>query len=649
MSKLYRIKISENAKKDFRILREEFLQIFRENEDIKFVSLVGVDLGNNYTDEKIPIKNFLENLESIFTDGIQTDGSSVNLPLIAKINDARVDIIPDIDADFIVDYNTDIVEKINGFYSTGYGTILIPSFLKHNNEYVDSRSILKKSINNFEHNIMKLLKSNNELLDEYDIKYDDIDKIEITTATELEFWVRTPDDKADIEALSISQRLKEQYWKRTTGSVRNAIEETMIALSDYGFEPEMAHKEVGGISSKITNKSDKVHIMEQLEIDWKYSTPMMCADNERIAKNIISDIFRNYFLEVTFDAKPIEKVAGSGEHHHIGIGVRLKNGKFVNILSPKEMKEDYLSIIGYGALMGILKNYEVINPFITSSYDAFNRLKPGFEAPICVVASIGQKPDYPSRNRTVLLCLIRDILNKKSTRFELRSPNPKSNSYLLLAASLQAMLDGIKYAVSSKKDNEELLKELLKEQGEEANYLEKSRKYVCEYDIFHAYPDYDKSKIFGEIPTNVYEIIDIMKKSENKLKVLKKNSVFTDKIIDSYNEYILGNWLMELKDRIILENQIFIKSLKKLHNNDFEEVSEKDVRRWETIKKLKWKIMKHDENSEGIFDKLRIAIEKKDYKNISIYQKEMQEGIIKLNTLYTEYKHKLMNYIDIEK
>ena len=81
---------------------------------------------------------------------------------------------------------------------------------------------------------------------------DEIDEILITSATELEFWVRTPEDKADKEQLSTSQELKEQYWKRTYGPVRTALEKSLEILDYYGFEMEMGHKEVGGVKSKLT-------------------------------------------------------------------------------------------------------------------------------------------------------------------------------------------------------------------------------------------------------------------------------------------------------------------------------------------------------------------------------------------------------------
>ena len=41
-----------------------------------------------------------------------------------------------------------------------------------------------------------------------------------------------------------------------------------------------------------------------------------------------------------------------------------------------------------------------------------------------------------------------------STRFELRSPNPKTNIYLATAVSYMAMIDGIKYAVKNKKEED---------------------------------------------------------------------------------------------------------------------------------------------------------------------------------------------------
>ena len=67
-------------------------------------------------------------------------------------------------------------------------------------------------------------KRNPKTLEPYGIKFEDIKEITTTSATELEFWVHTPNEKAHIEELSTSEVLQEQYWTRTKGAVRTALE-----------------------------------------------------------------------------------------------------------------------------------------------------------------------------------------------------------------------------------------------------------------------------------------------------------------------------------------------------------------------------------------------------------------------------------------
>jgi len=113
--------------------------------------------------------------------------------------------------------------------------------------------------------------------------------------------------------------------------------------------------------------------------------------------------------------------------------------------------------------MGLLRNYEVVNPFISSSNDAFNRLKPGYEAPVCIVTALGADPATPSRNRTVLAGLVRDVDTPRATRFELRSPNPYTNTYVAVSACIMAMLDGIRWTLESGTSPADLLAEISKE------------------------------------------------------------------------------------------------------------------------------------------------------------------------------------------
>ena len=184
------------------------------------------------------------------------------------------------------------------------------------------------------------------------------------------------------------------------------------------------------------------------------------------------DVFNQFGLSTTFMAKPMPGVAGNGEHTHLGVCAKLKNGKMINLFAPQKFDAEFLSPVGFGALMGILKNYEAINPFVSSTTDSLNRLKPGYEAPVCIVTSLGHSPAEPSRNRTILIGLVRDAKSSMATRFELRAPNPKTNTYLVLAASYMAMLDGIKAALAVEKTPKELEASLSKRCGEADFYLE---------------------------------------------------------------------------------------------------------------------------------------------------------------------------------
>jgi glutamine synthetase len=80
-------------------------RLVEKHPNIRFISLVGVDLGGNETDERIPVATFLPDAETLLAGGVQTDGSSVVLPGIATLNDGKVDLIADPNARWTIDYN----------------------------------------------------------------------------------------------------------------------------------------------------------------------------------------------------------------------------------------------------------------------------------------------------------------------------------------------------------------------------------------------------------------------------------------------------------------------------------------------------------------------------------------------------------------
>ncbi len=617
--------------------KENLISIFEDHPEIKFVSLVGVDLAGNDTDEKIPSKLFLKDIDSfLHGTAVQTDGSSVVLPGIATLNNAKVDMIADLDCKWFVDYNYDFIDPLT---NRPVGTLRIPCFLIHEDKAVDSRHILKNSIDTFKLNLFSLLKKHPETLNDLNIKFDDIDDLLLTSATELEFWVKTPNDKALIEELSTSEVLQEQYWTRTKGNVRTALEQSLLYMDEYGFEPEMGHKEVGGVKAKLNSSGQFDHIMEQLEIDWKFSDAMQAADNELFIRTLVKETFRRNGLEVTFLAKPIAGVAGSGEHTHLSLSLKLKDGRIINLFNPT--KNHFLSKIGYGSIMGILKNYEVMNPFISATTDSLKRLKPGFEAPVCIVTSLGQSPEIPSRNRTILAGLIRDPHNPLATRFELRSPNPFTNTYLCIASSYMAMLDGIKYALENDKTEDNLLAELSKKPGEESDYLEKSRAYRSEEDVFEDFTDSQRNEYFGVAPATVFENLSAFDKYPEKVEVLKVNSVFTDKLINSFKIATTKRWTTEITSRIIPSYIKDIRAAKQLHCCD--KALDLDVSTWMTINELRHITMKDSYHRRSLFTQIKNAINESDFEKASDLQIKLDKNMSELNELYSTYKKNLLD------
>lgn len=620
--------------------KEDIVSLLEEHPEVQFVSMVGIDMGGHDTDEKIPVELFIEDIDKMLLHGVQTDGSSVALPLIADLGNAKVDIIPDLSVNWYVDYNfRNICSKIE----LPVGTLRIPSFLVHNENFeCGSRATLRKAAAYLKSEVMNELKAH-----PYVFKYikgadsaDDIEDIIITSATELEFWVKTPDDKGDREQLFTAQTLKEQYWKRTYGEVRTALEETLTVLDKYGFEVEMGHKEVGGVKAKMGHGGHYDHVMEQLEIDWRYSDAMQAADNENQVKYVVRDIFTKQGLDVTFMAKPFDGVAGSGEHTHLGLAAKLKNGKMTSLFASEDMKKDFMSPLGYGALMGILKNYEVINPFISSSNDSLNRLKPGYEAPVCIVTSLGKAVDMPSRNRTVLVGLIRDVNNPLSTRFELRAPNPKSNTHLVLAASYMAVVDGIKAVLGAEKSSDALEKSLSKKYGEDDFYLEKDREYRSEEDVFVYYSEEDREKLFGKAPSTVWQNLKAFDEYPDKLEIFKKGDVMPEAILESYTMQTLSQWSTELHDRLIPNTMDFIRSCKKRHNED--DYSDYDIKNWLEIDKIRHELGKDTITDKCLLTLAKDALDKGDFERASAIQLAIQNKVAELTELYFKYKKNLL-------
>src|SRR3990167_293030 len=83
---------------------------------------------------------------------------------------------------------------------------------------------------------------------------------------------------------------------------------------------------------------------------------------------------------------------------------------------------------------GIIKHARALNAFTNASTNSYKRLVPGFEAPVTMVYSEG--------NRSAGI-RIPHVFNDKEKRIEARFPDALCNPYLAFSAMLMAGLDGV--------------------------------------------------------------------------------------------------------------------------------------------------------------------------------------------------------------
>ncbi len=193
----------------------------------------------------------------------------------------------------------------------------------------------------------------------------------------------------------------------------NARRDIILNLEAMGFEIEASHHEVAPA---------------QHEIDFKYTNALKAADNMMTFKLVVKTIAKRHGLFASFMPKPVYGVCGSGLHINMSLS---KDGKniFNDHSAPNGVsKEAYQFIAG---IMEHMKGMTLISNPIVNSY---KRLLPGFEAPVYITWSEG--------NRSPLIRI--PSTRGTNMRIELRSPDPAANPYLLLATCLAAGLDGIK-------------------------------------------------------------------------------------------------------------------------------------------------------------------------------------------------------------
>lgn len=213
--------------------------------------------------------------------------------------------------------------------------------------------------------------------------------------------------------------------------------ECNLYFEEMGFEVEASHHEAAA---------------GQHEIDLRYSDALTIADSIMTLKHGIKTVAGLNDIHATFMPKPIEKVNGSGMHVHLSLFD--KDGR--NVFYDED-HQDGLSELMKNFIGGLIKHAREICAIQNSCVNSYKRLVPGYEAPVYICWSY--------LNRSALFRIPSG--RKRSTRVEVRNPDPAGNPYLQFSVLLAAGLRGIKdeitppdpinkdiYSLSQSKKNE---------------------------------------------------------------------------------------------------------------------------------------------------------------------------------------------------
>lgn len=168
----------------------------------------------------------------------------------------------------------------------------------------------------------------------------------------------------------------------------------------------------------------------QHEIALRYAEALKMADTAITYRVIAKEMSRKNGCYASFMPKPIYGENGSGMHVHQSL---FKDGRNLFYDASDEF---HLSKEARSYIAGLLRHSREITAVTNQWVNSYKRLVPGYEAPVNIA--------WARRNRSTLVRVPMYKPGKeKSTRVELRSPDPACNPYLAFAVMLAAGLKGI--------------------------------------------------------------------------------------------------------------------------------------------------------------------------------------------------------------
>lgn len=288
--------------------------------------------------------------------------------------------------------------------------------------------------------------------------------------------------KEDGGNLGYKPRYKEGYFPvAPTDTLQDIRTEMLLTMAKCGVPIEKHHHEVatGG----------------QCELGFRFAPLVQAADFLMTYKYVIKNVAKRYGKTVTFMPKPLFNDNGSGMHTHQSIWSKGQPLFFGD--GYANLSQTALHYIG-----GILKHAPSLLAFTNPTTNSYKRLVPGFEAPVNLAYSQG--------NRSASVRIPLSGSNPKAKRLEFRCPDATSNPYLAFAAMLCAGIDGIKNQIDP---------------GE-----------PLDKDIYDLSPEE-----LAKVPSTPGSLEDALENLANDHDYLTVGGVFTEDFINTWINYKLDN------------------------------------------------------------------------------------------------------------
>ncbi|GAA2524327.1 type I glutamate--ammonia ligase [Microbacterium mitrae] len=263
-----------------------------------------------------------------------------------------------------------------------------------------------------------------------------------------------------------------------------------LRLIEAGLHLERSHHEVGTAG--------------QQEINYRFDTMVSAADDILKFKYIVKNTAELWGKTATFMPKPLFGDNGSGMHTHQSLWL---DGK---PLFFDEKGYGQLSDIARWYIGGLLKHANAVLAFTNPSLNSYHRLVKGFEAPVNLAYSAG--------NRSAAIRIPLTGSNPKAKRIEFRVPDAASNPYFAFAAQLMAGLDGIKNRIEP---------------------LEPIDK-----DLYELPPE--EAKNIPQVPNSLLDSLEALRADH---QFLLEGGVFTEELIETWINYKIENEIKPMAQR----------------------------------------------------------------------------------------------------